>query len=260
MPDQEAIIRLAKKCVRYQERANFEITVTRNIVYSKKETSELALDLYRPAGTSVTKDLPVVVHVTGYPFSAELRSQWMPLISWARLLAGRGVASVIYDSSAPVEDGHVLVDFLAREAGRLGLDAGRCCLMASSGHGPTALALLMAGTLPCKGAVLNYPFLMDIDGHDDVARAAADYGFADACAGRLIDELPRATRLLVTRAGKDQFPGLLESTDRFVRRAREAGLAVELAWHESGGHGFDMEEDSPASREVIKRILDFISG
>ena len=252
MTDQNIIMQLAKKVVHYPQPDPHQYAVTRDIPYR----NDRALDLYLPVGTG---PFPVVVHANGYPFPAALRPAWLPVISWARLLAAAGTASVIYDTVVPETDGLAVIDFLRREAGYLGLDLTRACLMASSGHGPLALGLLMDSPHLFARAVFNYPFLMDLAGCEDVANAAVQYGFANPVAGRRLAELPRQTRLLVTRAGCDTFPGLLDGLDRFVAAATGHGLSIDVLRHDTGEHGFDLEEDSSACRECIHRILAFMT-
>lgn len=255
MTDSSAILALAKKHVQYPLPPTDNLEKRSAIVYAGTAAGDLHLDLYRPARAN--GPLPVVVHVNGYPFPAALQSQWQPMISWARLLQGQGIASVIYETVEPVQDGLRLLDFLVAHGADLGLDSSRIGLLASSGHGPNALGLLVARPGRVRCAVLRYPFLLDGDGATTVADAARDYGFANPVAGAGIGDLPVDVPVLLARAGRDHFAGLTASLDRFAARALAMNLPLTVINHPTGGHAFDLEDDSPASRRVIGQEVAF---
>jgi hypothetical protein len=51
-----------------------------------------------------------------------------------------------------------------------------------------------------------------------VADAARQFGFANPGGGRTVADLRRDVPLLITRAGRDQFPAMNASIDRFIRQ------------------------------------------
>ena len=60
------------------------------------------------------------------------------------------------------------------------------------------------------------------------------------------------------RAGRDEFPHLNETIDRFVIKALARNLPVTLVNHAEAPHAFDLLQDSETSREVIRQILAFL--
>ena len=54
------------------------------------------------------------------------------------------------------------------------------------------------------------------------------------------------------------MPGLNEALDDFVLKALASNLPVTLVNHPDGPHAFDLLHDSETSREIIKRILQFM--
>lgn len=62
--------------------------------------------------------------------------------------------------------------------------------------------------------------------------------------------------VFVARAGRDG-PRIISGTDRFLARALELGVDVQLHDHPTGQHGFDIRDDDARSREIIRAALDF---
>jgi hypothetical protein len=101
-------------------------------------------------------------------------------------------------------------------------------------------------------------FTLDFDGSTVVADAAKEYGFVNACAGKSVEDLPANVPLYIVRAGREHFPGLNEAMDRFVAKALARNLPVTFVNHHTGSHTFDLDDDSEASREIIRRMLLFL--
>jgi hypothetical protein len=99
---------------------------------------------------------------------------------------------------------------------------------------------------------------LDLDGSAVVAEAAKEYGFVNACAGRSVKDLPADVPLYMVRAGRDHFPGLNETMDRFISSALAHNLPVTFVNHHTGPHTFDLDDDSEVSREIIRQALAFL--
>ena len=93
------------------------------------------------------------------------------------------------------------------------------------------------------------------DGSTGVADDAKRFGFADACAGKTVDDLPAGIPLLFIRAGLEQFPALNEALDKVVAKAIARNLPLTVVNHPTGVHGFYLEEDTDASRAAIELVL-----
>ena len=93
---------------------------------------------------------------------------------------------------------------------------------------------------------------------DFVADIQKTYRFANASAGKRVDDVRNDVPLLVARSGQDQFPGLNESLDNFVRGALRCNLRMTLVNHADAPHGFDLFHDSDTTREIIRQILTFL--
>jgi len=100
--------------------------------------------------------------------------------------------------------------------------------------------------------------MFDVTGSTRVGDAAKQFGFVNPCAGKSVADLPRDLPLFIARAGQDRMPGLNEALDDFVLKALTCNLPVTLVNHSNGPHAFDLFHDSETSREIIRRILQFM--
>jgi hypothetical protein len=64
--------------------------------------------------------------------------------------------------------------------------------------------------------------------------------------------------VLPVRAGRVTFPGLNAALDAVLARALERNLPLWLINHATGNHGFDLDEDTPVSRGIIRQALGFL--
>ncbi len=242
------------------------VTVRRDVVYASPGRADLTMDLYLPPGKKGDTLPPAVVLVAGYPdpgYERFLGCRFKEMgssVSWGRLLAASGMAAVAYTNRDPAADLHALFGFLRSRAPELGIDGERLGLWASSGNVPLALSLLMEpGDGGPRCAALCYGYMLDLDGSTRVAEVARTFRFANPAEGRGLDDLPRQTPLFIARAGRDETPGLNESLDRFVAAALARNLPVTLVNHPDAPHAFDLVHDSETTREVIRRILAFLT-
>src|ERR1700694_5087259 len=136
-----------------------------------------------------------------------------------QLVALSGMVAIAYTNRDPVADLQALFEHIHECARSLRIDPARIGIIAVSGNVPTSLPTIMqdGGRTPAC-AVLGYGCLLDLDGATDVADAARRFGFANPGAGRTVADIQRDVPLLITRAGRDQFPALNASIDRFIRQ------------------------------------------
>ena len=242
------------------------VTVRRDVEWPASDGGTLTMDLYLPPGAPHDALLPTVVVAAGYPdpgFERMLGCKFKEMgstVSWGKLVATSGMAAVAYTNRQPEADLHALLVHLRRNADGLGLDESRLGLWASSGNAPLALSLLLRDAserLCC--AALCYPCTLDLDGSTGIADAAKTFGFANPCAGRFVDDLRSDLPLFVARAGRDQTPGLNEALDRFVAAAVTRNLPITFVNHPEGPHAFDLFHDSEETREIVRRVLGFLS-
>jgi acetyl esterase/lipase len=205
----------------------------------------LAMDVYLPAPRAPGTRVPAVLLVHGEADPELLRGVrgWGQYTGWGRLLAGEGMAGIVFEHRAILDAGFEAVvaevdaalAAVRERAGDLGVDPER-----------VAVAAFSAG-VPLTAAVLG--------------RAAGQLRCAALCYGPLSDlePDPALPPLLVVRAGRDD-PELNRTIDDFVAAAEQRHLDLELVRQPDGGHAFDVGDDSDASRAAIERVVAFLRG
>lgn len=240
------------------------VTIRRNVPYGPADRG-LAFDVYYPPGRADHDLLPAVIIVAGYPGTMEQRPTTLPYkeigwtISMCQLIALSGLAAIAYTNVEPVADLQTLLAHVRECSESLRIDPERIGLLAVSGNVPTALTSVMrdASRTPACAA-FGYGCFLDLDGATDVADAARLFGFANPNRGRTMADLRRDVPLLITRGGRDQFPAMNASIDRFIRDGLVANLPITFVNHSEGAHAFDLFEDSRASRDIVRQTLAFL--
>ncbi len=213
----------------------------------KHTYGELPFDLYRPEGEGTRTAVvfvfgiadPGAVAFFGAPFK-----DWQSYVDWARLVATGGMVAVLAQNNVPGDISALFAHLRAHEQ-ELGLN-GRYLVFAASGHGPQGL-----WTIAHEGAgggVLLYPYTLDV-----AAEAAAMHFAAPPVT---VEEMPRVP-ILVVKALRDATPNLNAKLDAFLQAVTVTHMPVSYFEHD-GPHAFDIVEDSPASREMIERILGYL--
>ncbi len=256
---------IRKKTVVHRIEGMDSVLVRRDVPFRGADGGALAMDLYRPAGTAPGEPLPAVLLVAGYReegFRSRIGCDFKDMgsvTSWARLLAASGLAAIAGGNRDPAADALAMLGHVRENAASLGIDGTRLGVWAASGNVPVALRLPMEKSdTAIRCATLWYGYTLDLPGATHVADASRQFGFADACAGRSIDEIPKETALFLARAGRDASPGLNESLDRFAAAALARNLSLTLVNHAAGAHAFDLFEDGEPSRQVVRQSLDFL--
>lgn len=256
---------ISKKTVVYRLPGMDGVRVRHDVEYRATGAGALTMDIYYPPDFKSGARTPAVVFVAGFPdpgFEASVGCKFKEMgssVSWGRLTAASGLVAVTYTNREPATDIHALLEYVRRNAAPLGIDGHRLGVWASSGNVPLALSVLMReGGDRLKCAVLCYGYTLDLEGETGVAGAAREWGFANPCAGKSLDDLPRDTPLFVVKAGQDEMPRLNAALDRFLCGALTRNLPVTFTNHHAAPHAFDLLRDDETSREVVRQILAFM--
>jgi hypothetical protein len=225
-----------------------DVIVQRDVAYGPPDRG-LCFDVYYPPAQTNAGCWPAVIIVAGYPGTTEPRPTTLPYkaigwtVSMCQLIAVSGIVAIAYTNREPVADLQALVEHIHECAERLRIDPTRVGVIAASGNVPTALTTIMQDarrTPSC--AVFGCGCLLDLDGATDVADA----------------DLRRDVPLLITRAGRDQFPAMNASIDRFIRHGLVENLPITFVNHADGPHAFDLFDDSRTSRDIVRQTLRFL--
>jgi hypothetical protein len=240
------------------------VIVRRNVAYAPPD-SRLLMDIYYPPDETDDGRWPAVIIVAGYPETREPRPTTLTYkeigwtVSMCQLIAVSGMVAIAYTNRDPVADVQAVFEHIHACAESLRIDPARVGVIAVSGNVPTALTTIMqdAGRTPVC-AVFSYGCLLDLNDTAHVAEAARQFGFANPSAGRTIGDLRRDVPLLITRAGRDQFPAMNASIDSFVCQGLAENLPIILVNHAEGPHAFDLFDDSRTSRDILRQTLQFL--
>jgi len=264
-PDTQQQDHISKRRVVYSVAGARAATVRRDHEYRVVDGRSLTMDVYYPPDSTSGTRGPAVLFVTGFPDSGAERmigcrqKEMGSYISWAELMTTSGLTAITYTNAEPAADVHEVVNYVRQNAAALGIDENRLGLWACSGSVPTALSLLMQGGRDyLKCAALCYGYMLDFNGSTRMAAAARQFGFVNPCVGKSVADLPHDLPLFIARAGQDRMPGLNEALDDFVLKALTCNLPVTLVNHPGGPHAFDLFHHRQISREIIRRILQFM--
>jgi hypothetical protein len=265
MAEETQVEQIRNRTVEYRVPGMDAVSVRRDVECRTAAGEPVQLDLYYPPHQESRAGLPVLVFVMGYPdagmkailgCSAKEIGQYT---SWARLAAASGMVGVTYSADEPASGTLAVLRHLRDNARALNLDASRIGIWSCSGNVPNALGLLMSeapGSIRC--AVLCYGLMLDLDGSTFVAEAQKMWRFVMPAAGKSIADLPTGLPLFIVRAGKDEFPHLNDTIDRFVASALALDLPITVANHRGAPHGFDAILDDEPTREIIRQMLAFL--
>ena len=262
MSNRQTCHEVALRPLVYETVESQSVLVTSDAVYRGSRGQSLCFDAYRPA-LNTGRRLPVVLLTTGFPDAGMRKAtgchakDMQSYRSWARLIAGTGIAAITYVNEEPVSDAHAVLEHLHQNDESIGIDASRIALWSCSGNVPTALSLLMTSQCALSCAALLYGYMLDLRGSTVVADAARTWRFANLTAGRQPDDLPELP-LLVIRAGLDAMAGLNDSIDTFAAVALALNRPLTLVNLATARHAFDTVDPGPTSRHAIAEVLAFL--
>ncbi len=202
-----------------------------------------SLRVYRP--TNLDAPAPVVVLVTAGMRDGHKAGAYD---GWARLLASRGMAAVLYDTplvsethdvneamSLASEDLDRVLEALDARAAEWGLDTSR-------------LAFWMCSANTRRGLKDAYRYAHRL------SAVAVLYGVIEVAPETIAPDLP----VMIVRAGQD-MPHLNETIDRFAAAALERNTDLTLLNLPDAVHAFDVEQNTPACRAAIEHTTRFLS-
>jgi acetyl esterase/lipase len=245
------------------------VPVRKGVVYRTAGDAALEMDVYAPAPGAAPGRSPVVVLIHGGPIPEGTNVKEMGVfVSTGQLLGALGFTVVTFNHrwhgprhlSDAAEDIGALVARVREDALELGIDPDRVALWAYSGGGPFLGRWL--GERPAfLRCVVAYYALLDLQvPPQGVPNELSDETRREYSALRHLAPGDRPVPpLLVVRAGLDH-PWLNGAIDRFVQKALEQNVALEVLTHPQGHHGFDVIDDDARSREILRRTVAFLQA
>jgi acetyl esterase/lipase len=207
-----------------------EYSVVREVPFTSGKP--VKMDVYRPARSVAAAPLPALIFMNALP-GRSFRED--PLYTgWAKAATAHGLVAVLPDAAEDFAAGFdELIAHLRSNAGALHIDPERLAVFAASGN--------VSGALP----VVQNPQ------RTGVKAAIMYYGSGPVTEFR--PDLP----MLFVRSGLDR-PGLNEALDALLAEAILANAPLQLINYPAGHHGFDIRDDTDATREIVEMTFRFV--
>jgi acetyl esterase/lipase len=241
-------------------------TPARDVAY--KQVGELTLhaDVYRP---SASGSVPLVICIAGSgPFSILKNIKDHGVYqSYGQILAASGMGAITFNHRSPGEHGlqavaqdvDDLVAWARAHASEYDCDADRLALWAFSGGPPFGFRSAMRDVPPFVRCLVSYYGIMDYRHVQEDMEFRLDEAPEEfSPAAYIVKAAGRLPPVFIAKAGQDRAK-LNESIDRFVSEALAHDLSLDLMTHPIGHHAFDIIDDHPRSREIIRHTLSFLA-
>jgi len=241
------------------------VSVKRDLVYKTVGDTRLWMDVYSPAGT--TSRLPAVILVHGGPVPAGASFKNTGVFkSYGELLAASGITAVAFGhrftepaaARRASEDVQDLVRHVRAQAEVLGIDKDRLAVWAFSAGGPF-LSPFLEEPPPYVRGLISYYAILDLEALPIEALPGVDAETRRELSPlrHLSSSTAALPPMLIARAGRDNT-AFNDSIDRFVQQALAKNVSLDFLNHPTGPHAFDILDDSPRSREIIARTVQFL--
>lgn len=259
---------LNRKTIVYQLPQMDQVPVRKDITYKSVGGVDLKLDIYYPLNAQPQQPAVLLVHGGSLPeHVAHVREMGL-YTSWGRLLAASGQLAVMFqhrsdefysklqEAASDVDD---LVAFVRAHGAELGIDPDALCIFAFSSGPLLGLRSALKGTPEYIRCIVTYyggmtimnPKYFHFNPEDELVKDCSPvYHLAH-------EDDTKIPPLFIARAGRDR-EFVNDSIDEFVSIACQRNLPITLINHPHGAHGFDVENDDPRAREIIRCTLEFL--
>ncbi len=237
-------------------------------LYSSRAGRPARLYAYRPTRIGpTTKPGVIFIHGGPVPLDHPAPTDWGQYQSWGQLAAASGLIGFTFDHSytdfnsleSGAADVATAISYIRSNASEFHLDPNRICLWACSGGGPFLGNALREQPDYIRCVVIYYAY-MDLRHKAEIVNALpGDIVYKHSPAAWISNRKATGIPILVTKAGLDD-PALNETIESFIDQAVSGDWDIELLTHETGHHGFDVNDDDPSSRAIIARTVEFINA
>jgi len=245
-----------------------KVKVVQNLKYTTSDDPNVLMDVYLPPDLAQSDKRPAVIFIHGGAKTEYTPKDWGVYTTWGRVVAASGFAGVTFTHRLDypnkslengAQDVRAAVDYVRTNADKYNIDKDRICLIAYSAGGPM-LSLGMRGETPFVRCLVGFYAFMDIQQSDYRKTETPEALKAFSPITYLQKEVSKIPPMFIARAGRDEVPTMDDSIDRFVKEALARNIALNLANHPNGVHGFDNQNDDERSREIIRAALAFMQA
>jgi acetyl esterase/lipase len=243
-----------------------QVRVRLNLDYADAVDSLVRMDVYEPVGVRRGERRPAVLYIHGGTGVRYRPKDWGGFQSRGRLVAASGMVGIVFTHRVGFPDMSLrrgasdvaaALAYVRRNAGTLGVDPERLCLVFYSAGGPLMTPYLKDAPpyVRCVVGVVPFMDMRDMEFHKQLETAETLNEYSPVLQ---IASTVRQVPLLIVRAGKDEIPDVNKSIDQFVPAALAANYPVTVANHPDGGHGFETMSRTERTRELMAQTLAFL--
>jgi dienelactone hydrolase len=227
------------------------------------------MDVYYPANFQGGSWLPAVIFIHGDadPEFIKNAKDWGQYTGWGQLTAATGLVAITFNHRSSYELTRLfdvvggieeLVQYVRNNAEGLGIDKDALCIWACSAGVPYGVRVALHNPPAyVKCSVLYYGFMgidqILPDDAPDMKSMGQEFSGQYYVQAHAKDIAP----VLIARAGLD-YPEINTTIDAFVAEALSRNMMLTVMNHPDGRHAFDVLDDVPRSREIIKATLEFM--
>ena len=242
-----------------------DLIIKKAIAFQDIAGSTLKMDIYYPPDFDFQRKIPAVIMVLGYPdmagkklIGSEFKNH-IQFVSWCKIIAASGMASIVYQSNNPEQDIITLSNYLKTNEDKLKIDNSKIGAYTCSAHTPTTITTILNGSNNIfKCAVVYYGFFLTSDFKylSQIDSLSQKMGFRTP---RLSEPTTwkKDIPIMVVRAGKDNVPYINQTLASFYEKALNQNLPITLINYSNGVHGFEVYNDNETSRQIIKNTIEF---
>ncbi len=238
--------------------------------YTDVNKPNLLMDVYSPPNLATGEKRPAVIFIHGGAGAETTPKDWGIYTSWGRLVGASDLIGVVFThrltaQKTSLEDGAndlaAAINYVRSNADSLNIDRDRICLAAYSAGG-ALLAPAMRDKPAYVRCLVGFYAFMDIQqsGNLFTVNESKENLQKFSSINYLAKDAEKIAPIFIARAGLDAIPTMDDSIDRFVREALAKNVALTVANHPNGVHGFDNQTDDERSREIVQSAIAFMKS
>ena len=249
-----------------------KIAAQKDLTYKRVAADELKMDVYSLENRSRRVRRPAVLFIHGGALPPNLRTkpkEWGAYVSFGQLAAASGFVGITFnhrfygwDKNSLTEaqsDVNDAITYLRNNSERFGLDPDRICVWALSA-GSLFLSRFINENPPFIRCLVFYYAILDLEALRKQRPIITDEAIKEFSPLHILSRTSKAfAPTFIARAGRDE-PELNVAVDRFIQEALSKRATIDFSNHAEGEHGFDVLNNNPRTREIIKHTLEFIKA
>jgi len=267
---QRSIREIVMMPVVYRVAGMDKVKVKSDLKYTDVNNPNLLMDVYSLPNLAKGEKRPAVIFIHGSAGAEATPKNWGFYTSWGRLVGASGLIGVSFThrltgQKTSLEDAAndltAAINYVRANADSLNIDKDRICLAAYSGGG-VLLAPAMRDKPEYVRCLVNFYAFMDISqsGNLFAVNESKENLQKFSPVNYLAKDSEKIAPIFIARAGLDQIPTMNDSIDRFIREALAKNVALTVANHPNGVHGFDSQTNDERSREIVQNVIAFIKS